>query len=350
MEGSISDLIVSGENTDYGTVEGAEVKRFKTASSTVIELKNEGVDAVVIDSIMAQIYCNQTGGIHYTEIEGTEEDKVFCIEKGNEELMSLINEGLTVVKENGTYDKLYQKYFAGEEIEKITTKDQKSGLIDTLKFIFVEDNRWLYYIRGVKITILISILSVLGGIVIGLFVAALRLKADRLKRKTIGSVIVSVYVDIIRGTPSVLQLMITYFAVFLSKWGYIAAVVSFSINSGAYVSEVIRVGILGVDRGQMEAGRSLGMSYLDTMRFVILPQAIKNILPAMGNEFIQLIKETSILGYVGILDLTKASSYVSSRTYQMFIPLLVAGIIYYILVKGLTVLLRRFEWRLRDND
>ena len=155
---------------------------------------------------------------------------------------------------------------------------------------------------------------------------------------------------VIRGTPSVLQLMIIYFAVFHSKFGYIAAIVSFGINSGAYVSEVIRGGILGVDKGQMEAGRSLGLSYANTMRFVIMPQAVKNILPALGNEFIQLIKETSILGYVGILDLTKAASYVSSRTYQMFLPLLAAGVIYYLIVKALTVLLHKFERRLRHSD
>ena len=137
---------------------------------------------------------------------------------------------------------------------------------------------------------------------------------------------------------------------FHSRLGYVAAVVSFGINSGAYVSEVIRGGILAVDQGQTEAGRSLGMSYTDTMSFVILPQAVKNILPALGNEFVQLIKETSILGYVGILDLTKAASYVSSRTYQMFIPLVAAGVIYYVIVKLLTILLGKFERRLRDSD
>lgn len=350
LEGSMSDLIVSGENTDYGTVVNTEVIRFKNASSAVMELKNHGADAVVIDSIMAKIYCSQTEGIQYTEIEGTEEDTVFCIQKGNKELLDLVNNGLAEVKENGTYDKLYEKYFSGEETDENISAPSKKGFLQTLKFIFAEDNRWQYYIGGVKITILISFFSVLGGIVLGLAAAMMRLRADRRKKKTISSVIASVYIDVIRGTPSVLQLMIIYFAVFHSKLGYAAAVVSFSINSGAYVSEVIRGGILGVDSGQMEAGRSLGMSYSDTMRFVIMPQAVKNILPAMGNEFIQLIKETSILGYVGILDLTKAASYVSSRTYQMFIPLLAAGIIYYLIVKILTLLLQKFERRLRNSD
>lgn len=164
------------------------------------------------------------------------------------------------------------------------------------------------------------------------------------------SLIAAFYVDVIRGTPSVLQLMIVYFAVFHSRLGYVAAVVSFGINSGAYVSEVIRGGIQAVDRGQTEAGRSLGLCYKDTMRYIVIPQAVKNILPAMGNEFIQLIKETSILGYVGIVDLTKAASYVSSRTYKMFIPLLAAGIVYYLIVKLLSVFLRKFERRLKESD
>ena len=191
---------------------------------------------------------------------------------------------------------------------------------------------------------------IIEGILIGLVVALVRLGAAKKGRRTVLSTIADVYVDVIRGTPSVLQLMIIYFAVFHSRLGYVAAVVSFGINSGAYVSEVIRGGILSVDKGQSEAGRSLGLGYKDTMRFIIIPQAVKTILPAMGNEFIQLIKETSILGYVGIMDLTKAASYVSSRTYQMFIPLIVAGIMYYLIVKCLSILLRRFERRLRESD
>lgn len=350
LEGSVSDLIVSGENTDYGVVEDAEVVRFKTASSAVMELKNHGVEAVVIDTVMAEIYSRQTEGITCTEVPGTEEDTVFCIQKGNTELVDLINKGLEEVTADGTYDVLYQKYFSGEEEKVISDTDGNHGLISTLKFVFLEDQRWRYYLNGVEVTIIISILSVAAGIIIGLLAAMVRLRADRLKKKTISSAAAALYVDIIRGTPSVLQLMIVYFAVFHSKFGYAAAVVSFGINSGAYVSEVIRGGILGVDKGQMEAGRSLGMSYTDTMRFVVMPQAVKNILPAMGNEFIQLIKETSILGYVGILDLTKAASYVSSRTYQMFIPLLAAGIIYYTIVKILTVMLGKFERRLRNSD
>ncbi len=256
------------------------------------------------------------------------------------------------MRENGTYKHLYEQYFSGEggSGEALMQTSDGEGLADTLKFIFLSENRWKYYVNGLGITIFISILSVLVGTAIGLVVAIARLNAQRKGRRTVISRIASVYVDVIRGTPTVLQLMVIYFAVFHSRLGYVAAVVSFGINSGAYVSEVIRGGIQAVDPGQMEAGRSLGLGYRDTMRFVIIPQAVKNILPAMGNEFIQLIKETSILGYVGILDLTKAASYVSSRTYQMFIPLLAAGVIYYLIVKLLSVGLGILERRLKESD
>ncbi|MCI9594516.1 MAG: ABC transporter substrate-binding protein/permease [Lachnospiraceae bacterium] len=264
----------------------------------------------------------------------------------------MINRGLAKVKESGRYDELYQQYFGGAEeggIE-IATAAENGGFLGTLSFVFLEENRWKYYLNGLEVTIIVSFLSVLLGTVIGLFVALIRLGADRKKKETFASRLMNIYVDVIRGTPSVLQLMIVYFAVFHSRFGYAAAVVSFGINSGAYVSEVIRGGIMAVDRGQTEAGRSLGLGYGDTMRFIIIPQAVKNILPAMGNEFIQLIKETSILGYVGIVDLTKASSYVSSRTYQMFIPLVAAGILYYLMVKLLSILMGRLERRLRESD
>ena len=245
---------------------------------------------------------------------------------------------------------MYAKYFSGEKSEQIIATQEEDGFIGTLKFIFVQDNRWKYYANGLGTTLIVSLLSVLIGVILGLLVAIIRINADNRGKRTLASSVAAFYVDVIRGTPSVLQLMIVYFAVFHSRLGYIAAVVSFGINSGAYVSEVIRGGIQAIDKGQSEAGRSLGLSYNDTMRFVVIPQAVKNILPAMGNEFIQLIKETSILGYVGIVDLTKAASYVSSRTYQMFIPLLAAGIVYYLIIKVLSILLGKFESRLKESD
>lgn len=350
LEGSTADLIASGENQDYGIVEDAQVVRFKNASSAVMELLNGGVDATLIDSIMAENFCRQTEGLMQTVVKGTENDSVFCVKKGNSEMLKIINVGLAEIRENGMYDEIYEKYFGGGEESTVVMDSPSKGFLDTLKFVFVDGNRWKYYVKGLGITLLVSLFSVVFGVLLGLIVAIIRINEERKNKKTIGGTIAAIYVDIIRGTPSVLQLMIIYFVAFHSRLGFIAAVVSFGINSGAYVSEVIRGGIQSIDRGQMEAGRSLGLSYGDTMRFIVIPQAVKNILPAMGNEFIQLIKETSILGYVGIMDLTKAANYVSSRTYQMFIPLVVAGIIYYLIVKILTCLLQKFERGLRKSD
>ena len=350
LEGSTADLIASGENQDYGIVEDAQVVRFKNASSAVMELLNGGVDATLIDSIMAENFCRQTEGLIQTVVKGTENDSVFCVQKGNSEMLTIINTGLAENRENGTYDEIYKKYFGGEEESSVVMDSPSKGFLDTMKFVFVDGNRWKYYVKGLGITLLVSLFSVVFGVLLGLIVAIIRINEERKNKKTIGGTIAAIYVDIIRGTPSVLQLMIIYFVAFHSRLGFIAAVVSFGINSGAYVSEVIRGGIQSIDRGQMEAGRSLGLSYGDTMRFIVIPQAVKNILPAMGNEFIQLIKETSILGYVGIMDLTKAANYVSSRTYQMFIPLVVAGIIYYLIVKILTCLLQKYERGLRKSD
>ena len=268
LEGSQSDLIVSGETADYGVVENAKVTRFKNVASAVMELKNGGADAVLIDTVMAEIYCKQTDGIVSFAVPGTEEDTVFCIAKGNRELCGRINSGLAKVKANGLYDELYEKYFGGDTESGAGSLNpaEDMGVIGTLKFLFVEENRWKYYVKGLEVTVIVSLLSVLLGILIGLAVALVRLGADRKGRETLASRLMNIYVDVIRGTPSVLQLMIVYFAVFHSRLGYVAAVVSFGINSGAYVSEVIRGGIKAVVRGQTEAGRSLGLGYRDTMQ------------------------------------------------------------------------------------
>ena len=199
-------------------------------------------------------------------------------------------------------------------------------------------------------TIGVSIAAVLLGILLGMVLALMKMTEVRKGKKTIFSVVANIYIDIIRGTPTVVQLLIIYFLVFQTQMGMVAGIVTFGINSSAYVAEIIRAGIMAVDKGQMEAGRSLGLSYTETMRYIILPQAVKNILPALGNEFIVLIKETAILGYVAIQDLTKASDFIVSRTYIMFVPLIGCALIYYVLVKILTIGLNAFERRLRQSD
>ncbi|MGN0242603.1 MAG: amino acid ABC transporter permease [Lachnospiraceae bacterium] len=228
---------------------------------------------------------------------------------------------------------------------------------EQFRFVFLEGNRYKLIFSGLKTTILVSLCAVLLGVVIGMVAALLKLLGEKRSFRSvpgvmawIGHIISYLYIDIIRGTPSVVQLLIMYFIVFKSSNGLIAGICTFGINSGAYVAEIIRAGILAVDHGQMEAGRSLGFSYAKTMRYIIIPQAIKNILPALGNEFIVLVKETAILGYVSIQDLTKASDFITSRTYTLFMPLIGCALIYYLLIKVLTIGLNALERRLRQSD
>ena len=166
------------------------------------------------------------------------------------------------------------------------------------------------------------------------------------------NIIGKVYTDVIRGTPSVTQLMIIYFVVFASvhweKW--IIAAIAFAINSGAYVSEIVRAGILSVEKGQTEAGKSLGLSSLQTMVYIIIPQAAKNIFPTLGNEFITLIKETAIVGYVGLMDIQKAGDFIKSATYEAFMPLIGIAVVYFVLIKLLTLFLGMIEKKLRKSD
>ena len=223
-------------------------------------------------------------------------------------------------------------------------------MLDSYYRAFIAEQRYLMYLDGLKMTLLVSLLAIILGVALGTILALRRMTAERRGKSTLLSKIAYVYIDIIRGTPTVTQLLIMYFVVLKGVDGLIVGTVTFGLNSAAYVAEIIRAGILAVDHGQMEGGRSLGLSYGQTMKDIILPQAVKNILPALGNEFIVLIKETAILGYVSIVDLTKVADFVTSRTYEAFAPLIGTAIIYYLVVKVLTLVLGAVERRLRQSD
>lgn len=212
---------------------------------------------------------------------------------------------------------------------------------------FIREDRYKLLLSGIGVTIKVSLLAIVIGILIGMLIAMCNMSQKKALRFIGG-----IYTDVIRGTPSVTQLMIIYFVIFasvqLDKW--IIAAIAFGINSGAYVSEIIRAGILSVDKGQTEAGRSLGLSAFQTMSRIIIPQAVKNILPALCNEFIVLVKETAIVGYVGLMDIQKAGDFIKSATFIAFMPLIGIAIIYYVLIKLLSLALRRVETRLRKAD
>ena len=221
------------------------------------------------------------------------------------------------------------------------------GICDQFVKCFIREDRYMLLLDGIGVTIKVTILALIIGLILGFLIALCNLYKNKLL-KSIGGI----YTDVIRGTPSVTQLMIIYFVVFASihwaKW--VIAAIAFGINSGAYVSEIIRAGILSIDAGQMEAGRALGLTKGMTMRHIIIPQALKNVFPALCNEFIVLIKETAIVGYVGLMDIQKAGDFIKSATFLAFMPLVGTAIIYYVLIKILNIFLKRIELKLRQSD
>lgn len=216
---------------------------------------------------------------------------------------------------------------------------------------FLTGERWKLYLSGLGITLEVAVFSALLGLLIGNVLALMKLSFKDDGKPTVLNYIASAYIDVIRGTPSVLQLLIMWFIIMASSNnGILVASLSFGINSGAYVAEIVRGGILAVDKGQMEAGRSLGLSKAKAMRYIVLPQAFKNVIPPLGNEFITLIKETAIVGYVSLSDLTRVANQIAARTYDAFLPLIGAAVIYFVIIKILTILLGNLERRLRRSD
>ena len=217
---------------------------------------------------------------------------------------------------------------------------------------FVSDDRWKYLVNGLKVTMIVAFFAALLGIVIGFLLAIIRATHDKEGKLRVLNFIAHIYITIIRGTPVVVQLLIIYFVVFgsvnVSK--VLVAVLAFGLNSGAYVAEIFRSGIMSIDQGQFEAGRSIGMTYIQTMRHIIIPQAFKNVLPALGNEFIVLMKETSVSGYIALQDLTKGGDIIRSRTYDAFMPLIAIALIYLFFVMIFSKLVSLLERRLRNSD
>lgn len=217
---------------------------------------------------------------------------------------------------------------------------------------FIEDDRWKYIIDGLFNTLRITFFAVLIGIFLGFLIAVVRSTYDKTHKLGVLNALCKVYLTVIRGTPVLVQLLIIYFVVFGSVKidKTLVAVIAFGINSGAYVAEIFRSGIMSIDNGQFEAGRSLGFNYPQTMFYIVMPQAFKNVLPALGNEFIGLLKETSVAGYIAIQDLTKGADIIRSRTYSAFMPLIAAALIYLVLVMVFTFFVQKLERRLRNSD
>ena len=335
--GSVADTYLTEE---YPNIEIIREKKFLAA---IQDLKDSKVEAVVMDELPATKLMTK-------DMEILSEPLVvdsygMIVKKGNKILLETCNKVINELKESGEIDKYLLSHMGVEE------KNSKGNSIKERFYnSVIYDGRYKYILEGLKNTIIIALGAVIIGILLGAISAVTRNIYENTGKLKIMNTISKGYVDLIRGTPSTLQLMIIYYVIFKQTNINIVLVgiMAFGINSGAYVSEIIRAGISSIDKGQWEAGYALGLSYFPIMNKIILPQAVKNILPALGNEFITLVKETSIGAYIGIVELTKASDIIASRTYDYFFPLALIAIIYLVITIVLSKLINLMEKRLNN--
>ncbi len=335
--GSVADSYLTEE---YPSKSIIREKKFLAA---IQDLKDNKVDAVVMDELPATKLIDDNMEILNEPL--VVDNYGMIVKKGNKELLDACNKVIKELKKSGEIDRYLLNHMGVEDKE-----IKKNGIINRFYNSVIYDGRYKYIFEGLKNTLLIALGAVIIGILLGTISAITRNINENTGKLKIISKISKGYVDIIRGTPSTLQLMIIYYVIFKQTNINIilVGIMAFGINSGAYVSEIIRAGISSIDKGQWEAGYALGLSYFPIMNKIILPQAIKNILPALGNEFITLVKETSIGAYIGIVELTKASDIIASRTYDYFFPLILIAIIYLVITLILSKLINVMEKRLNN--
>ena len=334
--GSVADEYLT-ENYPYLTV--VREKKFLAAMQ---DLRDDKVSAVAMDEIPAKELI--TSDMVILDDALVVDHYGMIVKKGNQELLNKVNKVIKRLKEDGTIDNILLKHL-GIKTEKT---QKKQTIIDKFYYSVIYDGRYKYIIEGLKNTLLIALGAVVIGILLGGITAVSRNIYDNTNKFKIMNELSKLYVTIIRGTPSTLQLMIIYYVIFkaVSVNIVLVGILAFGINSGAYVSEIIRAGFNSVKKGQIEAGYALGLHYSQVTSKIVLPEALKNILPALGNEFITLVKETSIGAYIGIIELTKASDIIASRTYDYFFPLMIIGLIYLCITLFLSKCIHIMEVRL----
>lgn len=303
-----------------------------------------------LDMDMIQAVCDELG--MNLKIEDMEFDSIInAVQSGKADVGVA---GMTVTEDRLKNIDFSDSYTTSKQVIIVNTgnKLDTGNFIEKFKENFIQDNRYEYILKGLCNTLIITFFALVIGIVLGFLIAIIRTSHDRNGGLTILNGLCKIYLTIIRGTPAVVQLLIIYYVIFssvnVSK--LIVAIIAFGLNSAAYVAEVVRSGIMAVEQGQFEAGRSLGLTYNQTMISIILPQAFKNILPALCNEFISLLKETSISGYIGLMDLTKGGDIIRSITYEAFMPLIAVALIYLAIVMTLTAGVNQLERRLKNNE
>ncbi|HCQ1973920.1 TPA: ABC transporter permease subunit [Staphylococcus aureus] len=315
-------------------IENASITSLSRLPDVILALKSGKVEGAVVEKPVAEAYLKQNPKLGISNVKFNEEEKdtVIAVPKDSPKLLSQINKTIKEVKDKGLID----KYMTNAE----NAMNDDSGFISKYGSFFL---------KGIKITILISLIGVALGSILGAFVALMKLS----KIKII-SWIASIYIEILRGTPMLVQVFIVFFgitaALGLDISALVCGTIALVINSSAYIAEIIRAGITAVDKGQMEAARSLGLNYRQTMKSVIMPQAIKNILPALGNEFVTLIKESSIVSTIGVGEIMFNAQVVQGISFDPFTPLLVAAALYFVLTFVLTRIMNMIEGRLNASD
>lgn len=337
----------------YVTEHICEPERFTNGALAVSAMNAGKLDAVVLDNAPAENHVAGSPGLIILPEPIVEEEYAMALRKGNTALLNMLNTTLDAMEADGSLHEIIERHMRDNKPEETVQAESLMGrLLDDFRTDFIKNSRWSYLADGFLVTIEIAAAAAGLGILLGFLIAVIRSTADLTGRLRVADWFCRLYLTVVRGTPVVVQLLIIYFVIFgsvdISK--VLVAIVAFGLNSAAYVAEIIRSGIMSVDRGQMEAGRSLGLSYGCTMRSVILPQAFKNVLPALGNEFIVLLKETSICGYIALQDLTKGGDIIRSQTYDAFLPLFAVALIYLSMVILLSQLLKKLELRLKKNE
>lgn len=331
-------------------------QRYKNGAEAISALLSNKIDVVIIDKEPAEIFVAKNSELKLLEEPLTREEYAFAFNKKNQELLDKFNAELQKMKDSGELEKIIKKYLSINSKTAPPPPSPDQGFLQRFKHSFelnfIKEQRYKYLLKGFINTLEITFLALILGILIGFSVAVLRCTADQTGKFKVLDFLCRVYLTVIRGTPVVVQLLIIYFVIFRSVNvdKTLVAIIAFGINSGAYVAEIVRGGIMAIDKGQMEAGRSLGLSYAKSMKYIIMPQAVKNVLPSLGNEFIVLLKETSVAGYIALEDLTKGGDIIRSQTYDAFMPLIAVAIIYLAVVMLLTKLLEICERKLKKNE
>jgi His/Glu/Gln/Arg/opine family amino acid ABC transporter permease subunit len=323
-----------------------EINRYNNGSEAILDLSNGRIDAVVIDSEPAVKLVQKNSETKILDGYLFKEEYRIAVPKGDKEFLEFINVSLKELKKDGVIDQIINKY------KNIGAQSGDMGLWGQIYNNLIRKERYKEIFQGLKVTFEITIVALFIGISIGVFISMIKILKSRNLFMKVMNFIADVYIAIIRGTPIVVQMFVIYYLILgstgLSK--VIVAMFAFGINSGAYVSEIIRAGISSVDKGQFEAGRSLGLTEMTTMNKIIFPQAFKNIIPTLCNEFVSLVKETSVAGFIGIVDLSRAGDIIRSQTYEPFVPLMTTAVIYFAIVCLISYLMAVLERSFGKSD